>query len=439
MLVTNNKNSITPFAVTNYRHLRKRFGIKEKDRLGHMYVIGKTGTGKSTLLKNLIAADIRNGNGLALIDPHGDLAEDVFDLVPEERIEDVIYFNPQDLDYPTAFNLLERATPYSHYLIVSGLISVFKKVWADFWGPRLEHILRNALFTLLERPQSTLLDMPRLLTDKDFRKSVVYRINHQQVRDFWQYEFEKYSAWLKAEATAPILNKIGQFLTSVPLRNIVGQQENSFRIRKAMDEGKILIANLSKGKLGEDNAALLGALLVTRIQLAALSRANIPEKDRRPFYLYVDEFHNFITSSFTDSLSETRKYGLGLVLANQYIFQLDEAIRESIFGNVGTIISFRVGAEDAKRLALEFNKVIEERDLVSLENHHIFLKLMIDGASSEPFSAITLPPPQPRHSFKEQIIANSRAKYCRPRKVVEREILLRRTQPSAPTAQKLPL
>lgn len=404
-----------------------------------MYVIGKTGTGKSTLLKNLIAADIRNGNGLALIDPHGDLAEDVLDLVPEERIEDVIYFNPPDLDNPTAFNLLERATPYSHYLIVSGLISVFKKVWAEFWGPRLEHILRNALFTLLERPQSTLLDLPRLLTDKDFRRSVVGRINHQQVREFWLFEFEKYSAWLKAEATAPILNKIGQFLSSTPLRNIVGQQENSFRIRKAMDEGKIIIANLSKGKLGEDNAALLGALLVTRIQLAALSRANIPEKDRRPFYLYVDEFHNFVTSSFTDSLSETRKYGLGLVLANQYIFQLDENIRESIFGNVGTIISFRVGAEDAKRLALEFNGVIEERDLVSLESHHIFLKLMIDGASSEAFSAITLPSPQPNHSFKEQIIANSRAKYCKPRKQVEREILLRRFQPDKPTAQKLPL
>lgn len=435
----NNENHITPFAITNYRHLRKRFGIKEKDRLGHMYVIGKTGTGKSTLLKNLIASDIRNGNGLALIDPHGDLAEEVLDLIPGERIGDVIYFNPQDLEYPTAFNLLERATPYSHYLIVSGLISVFKKVWSEFWGPRLEHILRNALFTLLECPQSTLLDVPRLLTDKDFRKNIVGKINNQQVRDFWLFEFEKYSAWLKTEATAPILNKIGQFLSSTPLRNIVGQQENSFRIRKIMDEGKILIANLSKGKLGEDNASLLGALLVTRIQLAALSRANIPEKDRRPFYQYVDEFHNFITLSFTDSLSETRKYGLGLVLANQYIFQLDEKVRESIFGNVGTIISFRVGAEDAKRLVQEFNKVVDEGDLVNLQNHHIFLKLMIDGASSEAFSAITLPPPQPAHSFKEQIITNSRAKYCKPRKVVEREILLRRFPPDRPTAQKLPL
>lgn len=389
-----------------------------------MYILGKTGTGKSTLIQNMVISDIER-NGLALIDPHGDLAEDILHFIPQERIKDVIYFNPGDLQYPVAFNPLEKVDPDHRHLVVSGLICVFKKIWPEFWGPRLEHILRHSLLTLLEYPKSSLLDLPRLLTDKEFRIKISGGVSNQQVRDFWFLEFEKYSAWLRSEAISPILNKIGQFLTSIPLRNIVGQKENTFDLRKVMDEGKILIVNLAKGKIGEDNSSLLGAMIVTKIQLAALSRADLPEDERRPFYLYVDEIHNFLTLSFSDILSESRKYGLNLTLAHQYIEQLDEKIRAAIFGNVGTIISFKVGAEDAKYLAREFYPVFEEVDLANLPNYHIYLKLMIDDKTSQPFSAITLLPPENVESFKEEIVRVSRERYGRQRKEVERRLLFR--------------
>lgn len=276
------------------------------------------------------------------------------------------------------------------------------KGFRDVRGPRLEHILRHSLFTLLECPQSTLLDLPRLLTDKEFRKGVLKHLNSKPVREFWLYEFEKYSAWLRSEAISPILNKMGQFLTNLPLRNIVGQKENTFDLRKVMNERKILIVNLAKGKIGEENSHLLGAMIVTKIQLAALSRVDLPEEKRAPFYLYVDELHNFITLSFADILSEARKYGLNLILAHQYIGQLDEKIRAAVFGNVGTIISFRVGAEDAKYLAKEYSPVFDESDLVNLPNYHIYLKLMIDGKTSQPFSAITLPVSEKRELIKRK-------------------------------------
>jgi len=419
------KNKITPFAVTNYRDIRKRFGIKEKNRQGHMYIVGKTGTGKSTLIENMVISDIRKGNGMALIDPHGDLAKDVLNFIPKRRIKDVIYFNPSDSHYPVAFNLLEKVNPDQYHLVASGLISVFKKIWFEFWGPRLEHILRHSLLTLLELPGSTLLDVPRLLTDKEFRSGIVAKIKNQQVKDFWLWEFERYSAWLRSEAISPILNKIGQFLANTPIRNIVGQRENTFDLRKVMDEGKILIVNLSKGEIGEDDCALLGAMIVTKIQLAALSRADLKEKKRRPFYLYVDEIHNFLTQSFADILSEARKYGLNLILAHQYIEQLDKKIRAAIFGNVGTIISFKVGTEDAKYLAREFYPVFNETDLIILPNYRIYLKLMVNGVASRAFSAITLPSPERKTSYKDAIIEESRIKYGTPRKEVEREILLR--------------
>ena len=407
-----NSDSITPFAVTNYRDIRKIFGIKQKNRRSHMYVIGKTGTGKSTLLLNMIISDIEENRGVALIDPHGDLAERVLDFVPKERIGDVIYFNPADLEHPIAFNPLESRSPHSHHLVTSGLISVFKKLWPDFWGPRLEHILRHAIFTLLEYPGATLLDLPRLLTNKDFRYTVSRHVTSEQVREFWFSEFEKYSAWMKSEAVSPILNKVGQFLTSPPLRNIIGQKESSFDVRDVMDDSKILIVNLSKGKIGEDSGALLGAMLVTQMQLAALSRADIPEETRKHFYLYVDEVHNFLTLSFADILSEVRKYGLSLVLAHQYLDQMDEKMRAAILGNVGTLISFRIGAEDAKNLAREFYPVFSESDLTSLPNHHIYLKMMIDGMTSPPFSAVTLAEPKRVESLKEEIIKASRRKYA---------------------------
>jgi DNA helicase HerA-like ATPase len=432
----NKKNPITPFAVTNYRDIQKRFGIKEQNRRGHMYIIGKTGTGKSTLIENLAISDIKTGNGLGLIDPHGDLAEDILYFIPKRRIKDVIYFNPADLEYPIAFNPLEKVPSDFHHLVVSGLISTFKKIWAEFWGPRLEHILRHSILTLLERPGSTLLELPRLLTDKEFRKSVLNGVTHPQVKEFWSSEFDKYSAWLRSEAISPILNKIGQFLISIPLRNIVGQKQNTFDLRKVMDEGKILIVNLAKGKIGEDNSSLLGAMIVTKIQLAALSRSDLPENKREPFYLYVDEIYNFLTLSFADILSEARKYGLNLILAHQYIEQLDEKIRAAVFGNVGTIISFRIGAEDAKYLAKEFLPVFDESDLINLPNYHIYLKLMIDGTTSEPFSAITLPLVERNKSYKTKVIEISRKKYASPRRLVEREIINRSNYSSNLYAQQ---
>jgi len=425
MTNSQNNNRITPFAVTDYRDIRKLFGIKQKNRRGHMYIIGKTGTGKSTLIENMAISDIKNGYGVALIDPHGDMAEEILDYVPKKRIKDVIYFNPADLENPIAFNPLEKVPKDFHHLVASGIVSTFKKIWSESWGPRLEHILRHALLSLLEYPNSTLLDLPKLLTDKDFRKNVINYITHPQVREFWLSEFDKYSVWLRSEAISPILNKISQFLISIPLRNIVCQKENTFDVRQAMDEGKILIVNLAKGKIGEDNCSLLGALVVTKIQLAALSRADLPEENRKPFYLYVDEIHSFITLSFADILSEARKYGLNLVLTHQYIEQLDERIRAAIFGNVGTIISFRIGAEDAKYLAQEFAPIFNEADLINLPNFHIYLKLMIDGVTSQPFSAITLRLREINTSHKEEIIEFSRKRYTRPRTAVEREIMSR--------------
>lgn len=427
---------ITRLAVTDYRDIRKIFGIKERNRRQHIYVIGKTGTGKSTLIQNMAISDIYAGSGVAVIDPHGDLAESILDCVPENRIDDVIYFNPADSDYPVAFNPLENVPAEQRHLVASKLISVFKKIWHEFWGPRLEHILRHAVLTLMEYPEGTLLDIPRLLTDKDFRWAILPQIKHQQVREFWFTEFEKYSAWFRSEAVSPILNKVGQFLTSDLLRNIVGQRGSAINLRQAMDEGKILVVNLAKGKIGEDNAALLGSLVVAEIYLSALSRAGQPEKGRQSFYLYVDEFHNFMTLSFADILSEARKYGLSLVLAHQYLEQLDEKIRTAVFGNVGTMIVFRVGNEDAKYLVGEFAPVFDQSDLTKLENHHIYLKLMIDGVTSKPFSAITLPAPEIDVSHREKIIEKSRRRYAKRRDDVEKEIMTARYRPASAREQQ---
>jgi hypothetical protein len=420
-----NHNQITPIAVTNWRDIRKVFGIREKNRRHHIYLIGKTGTGKSTLIANMVISDMRQGYGLALIDPHGDLAETVLQYVPETRINDVIYFNAGDSAYPIPFNPLEKVSSEDRHLVVSGIISVFKKIWPEFWGPRLEHILRHSLFTLLEYPNSTLLHLPPLLTDPLFRKRVMAYLTDPYVRAFWENEFEKYSAWLRSEAIAPILNKVGQFLTNKPLRNIVGQPKNTFHIHEVMDQGKILIANLSKGRIGEDSAALLGAMMVTEIQLGALQRARLHEHSRRSFYLYVDEVHSFLTQSFTDILSEARKYGLSLTLAHQYISQIDEKIRAAIMGNVGTMISFRIGTEDASVLSKEFRPQVSEADLQSLPNHHIYLRLMVNGMTSEPFSAMTLPLPQSSSECTSEVVRLSRTHFARQRISAEREISIK--------------
>ncbi|MDD3926881.1 MAG: type IV secretion system DNA-binding domain-containing protein, partial [bacterium] len=336
-IIDNDKNTITPFAVTDFRDVIDTFGIKSKDRQGHMYIIGKSGTGKTTLIENMIVSDILDGNGLAVIDPHGDMAENLLNFIPERRIKDVVFFNPTDIEYPIAFNPLGKVDPDLRHLVASGLISVFKKIWEESWGPRLEYILLNSLLALLEYPGSTLLDVPKLLTDKQFRADVLRHVTDKQVIDFWILEFGKYSGWMRLQAISPIMNKLGQFMASGTLRNIVRQSQGGFKIRQIMDEGKILIVSLAKGIIGESNCSLLGALIVTRIMLAAMSRANTSVDKRRPFYLYVDEIHNFLTVAFANILSESRKYGLNLILAHQYIDQLDTSLRSAIFGNVGTV------------------------------------------------------------------------------------------------------
>ncbi len=383
---------ITVFAETNFRNERKRFGIRKKDRRYHMYVVGKTGVGKSTLLLNMVKQDIENGEGMALLDPHGDLVEKALKIIPESRIKDLIYFNPQHKEQALYFNPLEVLNRSESHLVVSSLVSVFKKIWADSWGPRLEYILRNALSTLVEFSGATLIDLQRILRDRDFRMKVIDKLKNEQLKNFWLNEFEKYSPNFQQEAVSPIQNKIGQFLNNPILKGIVSQPKSSFNLREIMDSGKILLVNLSKGKIGEDSASLLGAMLIAKMGLSALSRQDMPEEKRKDFYLYVDEFQSFATSSFADILSEARKYHLNLILVNQYLDQIDEKVRGAIFGNVGTIISFKVGLEDAKFLAEEFYPKFSQEDLINLPCYSIYLKLMIEGKTSKPFSGDSLPP-----------------------------------------------
>jgi energy-coupling factor transporter ATP-binding protein EcfA2 len=377
------------FARTNFRNERRTFGIKRADRRAHMYVIGKTGTGKSTLLETLISQDITHGEGVALIDPHGDLAERVLRHIPRERKGDLLYFDPNAPE-PLSFNPLEYLPPARRPLAAAGLLDAFKKIWADSWGPRLEHILRNALLALLDQPDATLGDVLRMLADSSFRRHVASRVQNPHVRSFWLEEYEGYPARFRAEAIAPIQNKVGAFVSNPILHRVVGRASGSFDVRQIMDEGKILIVNLAKGKIGEDAAALLGAMLVSKISLAALSRADVPEDARRDFYHYLDEFQNYTTLSFASMLSELRKYRVNLILAHQYLAQLDILIKSAILGNAGTIISFRLGMEDAEILAKEFYPIFAPVDLVSLPNHQIYLRLMVDGMVSLPFSADTV-------------------------------------------------
>jgi len=355
-----------------------------------MYAIGKTGMGKSTLLFNLIQQDIENGEGLAILDPHGDLAEKIIALMPEHRKKDLVYLDVTNSENPLCFNPLEITDMSRSSLVVSSLMSVFKKIWEDSWGPRMEYILRNGLTTLSEFPKATLMDLQRMFNDKKYRALIVEKVQNPQVKSFWLKEFNSFTPRMQSEAISPIQNKIGAFLNNPVVKNIVGKRQSSFEIRHIMDSGKIFLVNLSKGKIGEDSSSLLGAMLVTKIALSALSRQNIPEAKRRDFYLYVDEFQSFTTSTFIDILSEARKYRLSLILANQYLHQVDEKIMRAILGNVGTLISFRVGTEDAKILSQEFYPVFRQSDLVNLPAYGIYLKLMIDGDTSKPFSADTL-------------------------------------------------
>ncbi|WP_428776665.1 type IV secretory system conjugative DNA transfer family protein, partial [Vibrio sp.] len=414
---------ITLFAKTDARGQQVPFGIKAKDRTRHVYVIGKTGMGKSTLLENMAVQDIQNGNGLAFIDPHGQTAETLLNYIPEERKEDVLYFAPFDMEHPVSFNVMEDVGPDKRHLVVSGLMSVFEKIWVDAWSARMAYILQNTLMALLEYPDSTLLGVNRMLSDKTYRKKVVDNISDPSVKSFWVDEFAQYNERYMQEAGDAIKNKIGQFTANPLIRNIIGQPKSSFDIRKIMDDKKILIMNLSKGLVGESNANLLGSMLTTRIYLAAMSRADLTLEGMKAmpnFYFYVDEFQSFANATFADILSEARKYKLNLTIAHQYIEQMEEEVRNAVFGNVGTIISFRVGPFDAEVLETVFAPNFTATDIVNLGFAQIYLTLMIDGIGSHPFSATTLPPIEPASvSYRDVIVNRSRHQFAHPRKEVE--------------------
>lgn len=417
----------TALGKTNFRGNRHTFGILPDDRRRHVYIVGKTGMGKSTLLENMIFSDIQAGKGVAVIDPHGDLAEEVIGFVPASRTNDVVLFDPSDSEFPVSFNMLECPNQNHRHLVASGVISVLKKMFAESWGPRLEHILRNTLLALIEADGTTLLGVLRMLGEAEYREEILAKVKDPLVMGFWKNEFGKWSPKQVAEAASPIQNKVGQFLSANLVRNILGQTKSSIDLRFAMDKGKIIIINLSKGKIGEDNSALLGSLLVTKFQLDVMSRADIPEKERKDFYLYVDEFQNFATDSFATILSEARKYRLNLVVANQYLAQMEETVRDAIFGNVGTMLTFQVGFDDAETLSNQFGgeEVIAPADIGSLPKYEAYLRLMVNGMPSSVFSASTLPPPECEweEGRVEKILKACRQRYGRPRAVVEERIL----------------
>lgn len=415
--------NISAFGLTNFRGINHQFGMLRQDRSRHMYIIGQTGAGKSGTLALLALSDIFHNQGYAIIDPHGDFAIDNMKFIPASRIKDVIYFNPADTAFPLGFNPLEVYDPSQKSNISSEVIGVLKRMFAESWGPRLEYILRYTILALLDRPETTMLDIVRMLTDKKFRKETLTYCQDTVVLQFWNVEFNSWTDKFQAEAIAPILNKVGAFTANPVIRNIIGQPKSTFNIREIMDEGKILIVNLSKGLIGEDNAGILGSFLVTKIQLAAMSRSDIPDiKDRRPFYLYVDEFQNFATDSFATILSEARKYGLNLTVANQYISQMNETVRDAVFGNVGTMITFRVSADDAPILVKQFEPQFEANDLLQMANRSFVINMVIGGEKTPAFSARTLELPPPQTDNTANIIDNTRRVYSRPRAEVEKEI-----------------
>lgn len=426
-------NRVTYFGITDSRNSQVKFGIRREDRLKHMYVIGKTGMGKSTLLENMAIQDIQNGEGMAFLDPHGKTVDLLMEYVPEHRIKDVIYVAPFDLEHPIAFNVLEDTSgdlvlnPVRAQLIVSGLMSTFKKIWQDQWSARMEYILNYTLLALLEIPEATLLDVNRMLSDKKFRNDVVARVKEPTVKMYWEKEFANYTEKMAAEAVPAIQNKVGQFISNSLIRNIIGQKFSSFDLRRAMDEKKIILFNLSIGRIGEDAVNLLGSLFVTKIYLAAMSRADKNDREMKmlpPFYLYVDEFQNFTNDSFAQILAQSRKYKLGLIVAHQYVKQMSEVVRDAVFGNVGTMITFRVGAEDGETLEKEFQPTFTVEDFVNLGRYQMYLKLMIDGVTSGAFSALGLGPwPESKDQHVSKIMELSRSTYTRPRADVEKHIL----------------
>ena len=407
------KTHIAFFAKTLYKNRDTIFGIKDIDRRRHMWAIGKTGTGKSTMIANMAIDDLKKDRGIAVIDPHGDLSEIILDYIPKRRINDVIYFNPADKDNPIIINPLEVTNKEEAELVVSGIVSIFNKIFGFSWGPRLEYILRNSLSTLAQVPNSTLKDVPLLLTNKSFRTRIENELKDEVLKAFWVGEFDKMPERLQQEAISPILNKVGQFVASPLIRSVIGQPKSSISLDDVMNDGKILLANLSQGRLGEDNAALLGAMLITKFQLAAMHRVEMPEEERRDFYLYVDEFQNFATGSFIKIMSEARKYRLDITLANQYMAQIPEEVIKAILGNAGTVMTFAVGAGDADILTKEFAEVFSAQDLINLGQYQIATKMTIDGQVTRPFVATTLPLPISSNLNRDKVIQVSRERWTR--------------------------
>ena len=412
-LTDDDKKEINFFAKTEYKNQLVTFGIKRNDRRKHVYIIGKTGTGKSTLIANKAINDMRNGEGIAVIDPHGDLSEILLDYIPSHRINDVVYLEPFNTENPFWLNALEVKNPIHKELVASGIVAIFYKLYSYSWGPRLEYILRNTIMTLLEYPGSTLAMVPDLLSTPSFRNRVLAKVTDTVLINFWKNEYDQMPDKLRSEAIAPIQNKVGQFVTSPTIRQIISHPTSTIDLEDIMNNQKILILNLSQGKLGEDNAALLGAMLITKLQLAAMSRVNIPEEHRKDFYLYVDEFQNFATSSFIKILSEARKYRLNLIIANQYIGQVEEGVQKAIFGNAGTLVSFIVGAQDASLLTREFGGIYKEEELVNLGTYQIVSKLSIDNLTSAPFHAVTLPLPKSINQNREKVLKQSLERYTK--------------------------
>jgi energy-coupling factor transporter ATP-binding protein EcfA2 len=398
------------------------FGIQPEDARQHTYIIGKTGSGKTTLLRNMIIQHIYQGHGLALLDPHGDLAEELLEHYPPSRADDLVYFNPGDLAFPIGLNLLANVPPDERHLVASGIVGAFKSIWRDSWGARMEYILYNALVALLDCPNTSLLGVNRMLTDEKYRAWVIRQIKDPFIKNFWAEEFASYDPRFMREAIAPIQNKIGQFLMNPPIRNILGQVKSKIDFRFMMDTGRVFIANLSKGKLGADKANLLGSLLTTQFQLAAMSRADTPEHERRDFHLFLDEFHNFTTDSFAAILAEARKYRLCLTLSHQYVDQLSIEVRQAVFGNTGTIISFRIGYADAEILAKDFANTFIPRQFVDLDRYQIFVRLMEGGVASTPFPAKTMSPIGTTHSRAQKLVQRSRDKYSLSRKWIEEKL-----------------
>ncbi|MGD8374175.1 MAG: type IV secretion system DNA-binding domain-containing protein [Candidatus Woesebacteria bacterium] len=431
-------NEVSAFGLTNFRGVNQQFGLYRSDRGRHVYIIGQTGAGKSGLLELFALSDVFHNQGYAIIDPHGDFAINNMRFIPASRIKDVVYFNPSDTAFPVGFNPMEVTNPALKNNISSEIIGVLKRMFGDSWGPRLEYILRYTILALLDYPDSTMLDITRMLTDKKFRKDVLSRVTDTVVLNFWNIEFGSWNDKFANEAIAPVLNKVGAFTANPIIRNIIGQPKSTFNIRQLMDEGKILIVNLSKGLVGEDNAAILGAFLVIKIQLAAMSRSDIANlDDRRPFYLYVDEFQNFATDSFATILSEARKYGLNLTVANQYVSQMQDTVRAAVFGNVGTTISFRVSADDAPILAKPFAPQFMPEDLLQMHNRHFIASMVIRGEKANAFSATTLTLPPAQTDFTPQIVENTRRQYARTRHEVE-DMISEKNQAFTPPQQQAP-